>query len=109
MVKEEKIEEEEKVTGQADINKLYDTSDIPSRINVTHTKYSNLASINVANRDVHIDFLELPGVRMENELLINATRVYMSHAAAQKFAKALQNVLDDVHSQGIMEMYGEEE
>jgi hypothetical protein len=107
VVEEEKVVVEEK--DAIDIAELYDQTGCSTRINVTYTKHSNIAYINVGNRDVHIDFLELPGVRTENEVLIDTTRVYMSHSAAQKLAAALQNVLKAAHSKGGMEVYEPEE
>ncbi|WP_292488886.1 DUF3467 domain-containing protein [Methanoculleus sp. 10] len=88
-----------------DLRKLYRFEPEELQLDITHSSYSNLAYVQVAHRDVCIDFLEMPGVRREGRALVNGTRVYMSHAAAQKLAEALSGILERVHTEEGMEKY----
>ncbi len=81
----------------------FDPKDVVPDISIV--RYSNFAAINVTNRDVHIDFLEMPGIKKDGRVLLNGTRIYMSYSAAQKLAEVLQKALEEVHSTGKMEMF----
>jgi len=83
----------------------FDAKDVT--VDVSTVRYSNLAYINVSHRDVHIDFLEMPGIKKDNKVLVNGTRIYMSHVAAQRLAEALEEILERLHSGGEMEVYGD--
>jgi len=73
---------------------------------ISYSTYSNLAYIQVTHRDVYIDFLEMPGIKREDgKMHVDGTRVFMSHAAAQKLAEALNGILEKVYSEGGMENY----
>ncbi len=73
---------------------------------ISYSTYSNLAYIQVTHRDVYIDFLEMPGIKQEDgKMHVNGTRIFMSHAAAQKLAEALNGILNQVHNEGGMESY----
>jgi hypothetical protein len=72
---------------------------------ISPIRYSNLAYIHVSNRDVYIDFLEMPGIKREGKVFVPGTRIYMSHAAAQKLAEALDGILEKVNSGEGMEKY----
>lgn len=74
---------------------------------ITEVRYSNLSYIQVTHRDVYIDFLQMPGIKKDDKVLVNGTRVYMSHVAAQKLVDALQGVLEQVYSSGKMEIFCE--
>ena len=37
--------------------------------------------------------------------MVNGTRIFMSHAAAQKLAEALKGILKQIHDNGQMEAY----
>ena len=84
----------------------YDPKDI--RLDISAIMYSNLANINVSSRDVSIDFLEMLGIKKDGIPVVTGTRIYLSHVAAQKLAKALSDVLEHVHSKGDMEKYQSE-
>ena len=84
----------------------YDPKDI--RLDISAIAYSNLANINASSRDVCIDFLEMPGIKKDGIPVVTGTRIYLSHVAAQKLAKALSDVLEHVHSKGDMEKYQSE-
>ena len=100
-------EQEEKKDGAAavDLRKLYQFEPEELQLDITHSSYSNLAYVQVTHRDVCIDFLEMPGARRDGKALINGTRIYMSHAAAQKLAEALSGILERVHMEEGMERY----
>ncbi len=88
-----------------DLNEIYrfDPKDIT--IDITKSRYSNLAYVTCEHRDVFIDFLEMPGIKKEGKMVVNGTRIFMSHAAAQKLAEALKGILKQIHDQGQMETY----
>lgn len=92
-------------SAAVDLRKLYRFEPEELQLDITHSSYSNLAYVQVAHRDVCIDFLEMPGVRRDGKALINGTRIYMSHAAAQKLAEALNGILERVHTEEGMEKY----
>ena len=97
------LKDEEMV--KIDIRELYkfDTKDITPDISIV--RYSNMAYIQITQRDVYIDFLEMPGIRKEGKVLLNGTRIYMSFVAAKSLAESLLGVLEQVHSSGKMEKY----
>jgi hypothetical protein len=74
-------------------------------IDITTVHYSNLAYISCDHRNVFIDFLALPGVKKDGKMTVDGTRIFMSHAAAQKLALALGELLKQVYDQGQMETY----
>ncbi|WP_332449992.1 DUF3467 domain-containing protein [Methanoculleus sp.] len=98
-------EEQNERTTAVDLRELYRIEPEELQLDITHSSYSNLAYVQVAHRDVCIDFLEMPGVRRDGKALINGTRIYMSHAAAQKLAEALGGILERVHTEEGMEKY----
>ncbi|MDK2974934.1 MAG: hypothetical protein PWP08_1305 [Methanofollis sp.] len=54
---------------------------------------------------VFIDFLQMPGVKQDGRMHVRGTRVYLSHAAAQKLVGALAGTVEKVYSDGAMEQY----
>ena len=88
-----------------DIGELYryDAKDLVP--DITQVCYSNLAYITIGQRDVFIDFLEMPGIKRDGKVLINGTRIFMSHVAAKALADRLTETLEQVHSAGKMEEY----
>ncbi|WP_342770795.1 MULTISPECIES: DUF3467 domain-containing protein [unclassified Methanoculleus] len=101
---DEKIEKKDGATV-IDLRELYRFEPEELQLDITRSSYSNLAYVQVAHRDVCIDFLEMPGIRRDGRMLINGTRVYMSHAAAQKLAEALSGILEKVNTEEGMERY----
>ncbi len=96
------MEEEKKGKDGAtviDLRELYQFEPGELQPDITHSSYSNLAYVQVTHRDVFIDFLEMPGIRRDDRMRVNGTRVYMSHAAAQKLAEALSGILDKVYKE----------
>ena len=70
---------------------------------ITVARYSNLAYVQVSPRDVFIDFLEMPGVKKDGRVIVNGTRVYMSHVAAKRLGEVLQEVLKKASRDGGLE------
>ena len=99
------MEEEKKGATVIDLAELYRFDPGELQPDITHRSYSNLAYVQVTHRDVFIDFLEMPGVRQDRKMRVNGTRIYMSHAAAQKLAEALSGILDRVYKEEGMERY----
>jgi len=105
MPKKEK--EEKKKTGETsiDLNEIYKFDPEDIEIEIQNETYSNLAYIQVANRDLHIDFLKMPGTKKEEKQKVEGTRIYMSHAAAQKMASKLIEILEKSYSERGFEEY----
>lgn len=93
---------------EIDLGKLYafEASDMVPDITVS--RYSNVAYIVCTHRDVYIDFLEMPGVKKDGKMMVNGTRIFMGHAAAQRLAEALKGILEKVYDEKGMEAYAPE-
>jgi len=59
----------------------------------------------VSNRDVSIDFIELPGVKKEDKTIINAIRIKLPHSVAQNLAGLLIGLLEKAYQEGQIEQY----
>ncbi len=88
-----------------DFRDLYKIDPEKLSIDIGVTWYSNLAYIQVTPRDVTIDFLQMPGVKRDGRDIVEATRVYLTHAAAQKMIRSLEALLERVHRDGAMELF----
>ena len=88
-----------------DLKEMYSFNPKDAVPDISSIRYSNIAYIHVSHRDVHIDFLEMPGIKRDGKVLVSGTRIYMSHAAAQKLAEVLSKTLEHVYTQGGMEKY----
>jgi len=86
-----------------DLRELYEYTAKDLQVDITTVKYSNLSWVQVSPRDVQLDFLEMPGIKKDGKMMVNGTRIYMSHAVAQKLSEVLGNVLKHVHSRGDIE------
>ncbi len=114
-VKKREVAIEEDASGEQtetitiDLKRIYsfDPKDIVPDISAIH--YSNLAYVQVSHSDVCVDFLEMPGIKRDGKVFVTGTRIYMSHAAAQKLAEVLGETLERVHTQRGMEKYHGEE
>jgi hypothetical protein len=95
----------EQKTVTIELRDLYAFEPKDLTIDITTTRYSNVAYITCEHRDVFIDFLEMPGIKKDGKVMVNGTRIFMSHAAAQKLSEALKEILMQVHEKGKMEMY----
>jgi len=72
---------------------------------VRTSAYANVSYITCTNRDVFIDFLEMPGIKKDGKMMIPATRIYLSHSAAQQLAAKLSEILEGSYQRGEMESY----
>ena len=108
--------EEKTATGQAEVEAIKASNTIDIRdmykfepedlaLDISTTHYSNVAYIQVAPRDVIIDFLELPGLKKDGKMVVNGARVFMSFVAAQKLAESLGKLLENRYKEGAMEMF----
>lgn len=102
----EKTTEEGRNSITIDLGKLYRSRAEDIFPEITATAYSNLAYVNCTGRDVFIDFLEMPGVKCpDGTVRLRGTRVYMSHAAAERMGKVLTEILEKTYTRGGMEEY----
>jgi hypothetical protein len=69
-------------------------------LNVSSTHYSNVTYMQVAPREVVLDFLELPGIKKDGKMVIDGTRIYMSHVAAQTLVEKLGKLLENAYEGG---------
>ncbi len=88
-----------------DLAELYKLDPEDLSVDIISVCYSNLSYIQVAQRDVFIDFLQMPGVKRDGKMAISGTRVYLSHAAAQKLSESLNALLKEVYRSGHMEKF----
>ena len=88
-----------------DVGKMYQFSPDEMYPEVRSSSYANVSYITCTNRDVYIDFLEMPGIKKDGKMMIPATRVYMSHSAAQQLAEKLKEILDGSYQRGEMEFF----
>jgi len=96
-------EQGKKAVAGIDLKAMYRIDPKEMVPDITVTTYSNLAYVQVSPRDVYIDFLEMPGVKRDGKTLVNGTRVYMSHVAAQRLGDVLQGILKKVVKEGGIE------
>ena len=88
-----------------DIGRMYEFNPEDMTPDIKTSAYSNVAYITCSNRDIFIDFLEIPGAKKDGKMIVPGTRVYMSHAAAQQLALRLTEVLEGSYQRGEMESY----
>ena len=99
------ISENTEDTVAIDFADLYKFNKDDLAINISTVGYSNIAYMQVGHRDVYIDFLEMPGTKKDEKMVINGVRIFMSHTAAKALAESLNQLLDDVYERGKMESY----
>jgi hypothetical protein len=102
---DEKHDEENDVVKRTekasfDIGDLYKFRPEELILNISSTHYSNITYMQVASREVILDFLELPGIKKENKMVINGIRIYLSHEAAQTLVEKLGKLLEQAYSKG---------
>ncbi len=88
-----------------DLSEIYQFKKEDLEIDIEEETYSNLAYIEVSHRDLHIDFLKMPGIKKEGKQKVKGTRVHMSHAAAQKLADKILEILDKSYEEKPFEEY----
>ena len=102
---EERSDDVEDGSATIDLADLYKLKKNEVDIDISTVGYSNLAYMQVGQRDVYIDFLQTPGIKKDGKTAINGIRIFMSHAAAKALADSLGQLLEDVHRRGKMETY----
>jgi len=90
--KENDIEHDEGVV--IDLRTLYAFKPEDLAIEISSTFYSNIAYMQVAPREVIIDFLKMPGMKKDGKVIVDGIRVYMSHVAALKMIESLGALLE---------------
>lgn len=85
--------EEDGSSVMIDLSKIYAFKPENLTIDITNTYYSNVSYLQVAPRDVVIDFLALPGIKKDEKMIVSGVRVYMTHVEALKMAEALGALL----------------
>lgn len=88
-----------------DVGRMYQFKAEEMTPDIKTSSYSNVAYLTCTNRDVFIDFLEMPGMKKDGKMMVPATRVYMSHSAAQQLAARLTEVLEGSYQRGELESY----
>ena len=105
---------ERDVTGQIGVEEKSDSKVIELRdmykfkpeelaLEISETYYSNVAYMQVAPRDVIIDFLEFPGMKKDGKMVVHGVRVFLSHVAAQSLAERLGKLLENTYKAGQIE------
>ena len=97
------MEEKEKAKVTIDISKLFKLDPDEIKLDVDHVHYSNVAYIQVNQRDVQVDFLQLPGIPKENGTMAKTTRIYLSHISAKRLAETLLQTLKNASEGGQIE------
>jgi len=92
--------EESKEGRSIDIGYLYKSEPEDLILNILSTHYSNLTYMQVAQREVILDFLELPGIKKDERMVVNGVRIYMSHVAALALAEKLGKLLEKAYLDG---------
>jgi hypothetical protein len=83
-----------------DIRDLYKFDPEDLNLNISSTHYSNLTYMQVASREVMLDFLELPGIKRDEKMAVNGVRIYMSHVAAHALVEKLGKLLEKAYLDG---------
>lgn len=77
-----------------DFRKLYAFEPSELVLDIASSHYSNLAYVQVAHRDVYIDFLEMPGMKRDGKMAVKGVRIYMAHPAAKRLAEVLGEIME---------------
>jgi hypothetical protein len=88
-----------------DVARMYQFKPEEMIPDIKTSSYSNVSYLTCTNRDVFIDFLEMPGIKKDGKMMVPATRVYMSHSAAQQLAAKLTEILEGSYQRGEMEFF----
>jgi hypothetical protein len=85
---------------------LYKFSPKDLYLDLSTKHYANHTFIQVTERDLYLDFLEMPGVKQpDGRMAVSGARIYMTHASALSLAETLFSVLEKVEKEGHMESY----
>lgn len=94
-----------KIESRIDFSKYYEFEPNKVELNILDSFYSNYAIIQTSNRDVYIDFLELPGVTREGKMTVSGKRILIPHGVAQKMAEVILSNLEKSYKDGKLEQY----
>jgi hypothetical protein len=86
-----------------DVGDAYKPPSEEIAVDILSSSYSNVTYMQVAPRDVVLDFLAFPSIRRENKNVVSGVRIYMSHAAARSLAEKLGKLLEDAYKDGKIE------
>lgn len=92
-------EEPEKI----DVGNAYKSSPEKFVVDISSTHYSNVTYIQVAPRDVILDFLAFPGVRKGEEDIVSGVRIFLPHTAALRLSETLKKLLENCYNDGKIE------
>jgi hypothetical protein len=98
-------EEPKIIQTKYDFTEEYRMDQASTVLNIIDSFYSNFAIIQTSNRDVYIDFLELPGIKKEGETIVSGKRILLSHGVAQKLAEVILSSLEKTYKEGNIEQY----
>lgn len=77
------------------LEKYYRSDLSKLEIKIEGEHYSNIGFINLAGRDVFIDFVKLPGIVENGVPVARGIRVYMPYPAAQRLVEVLSKSISD--------------
>lgn len=98
-------EESKKKEYHLDFGSYYESNQENTILDISSSFYSNYAIIQTSNRDVYIDFLEMPGIKKDGKMNICAKRIMLPHAVAQKLAEVILTNLEKSYKDGNIEQY----
>ena len=67
--------------------------------------YSNHALVQASPRDIWVDFMTLPGERVDGRDVVRGVRVFMTHIAARRLAESILGVLDQTAKRPDLERF----
>lgn len=86
-----------------DVGDAYKPTSDEIVVDILSSYYSNITYMQVAPRDVILDFLAFPGTRKDDKNVVSGVRIYMSHTAARSLAEKLGKLLEDAYKAGKIE------
>lgn len=96
------MDEKENTINLGDIFRI-DPENIKADIKCVH--YSNVAYVQVNQRDVQIDFMQMPGITGENGTEVETNRIFLSHSAAKKLSETIIQTLEKAKESGKLDLY----
>lgn len=97
---EEITDAEEPEDNSINIGDLYKFSPDDLILNISSSHYSNITYMQVAPREVILDFLEMPGIKKDGKMVVNGVRIYLSHVGAQALVEKLGLLLQSAYENG---------
>lgn len=97
----------EKSGRKPSLNRYYEYPPSEPRLNLACTKYANGFTGNVSTEDVFIDFIELPGRKVDGIQTVEGCRIYFTHNNARALYDLLGEIIEEIES--ICDETGEKE